>query len=226
MASPLWSLDFGQIGAGLKRLGDQEITPEDWARLLADDKMLGQVAEAFKLGRDHPSLLEPTGDIRLEATNGDFCVEMFFKLNKEENGLPKISSIGDNFTTWFGRKVQKPIKAGTLCYHKLRESSVDGPIITALGGEAKAETTLSEMFSLMEKQKNGEDGCLLNNGYANIFHIKDQNGVLRAVSVYWDDDGWDVRAYSVDDPDRWGGGCQVFSRNSVLGSSEPVPAAN
>jgi hypothetical protein len=97
---------------------------------------------------------------------------------------------------------------------------VDGPIINELGGEAKAETTLSEMFSLMEKQKNGESGVLLNNGYANIFYIRDQNGVLRAVGVDWDDGGWYVGAYSVEDPGGWRVGRQVFSRNSVLESSE------
>jgi len=56
------------------------------------------------------------------------------------------------------------------------------------------------MFSPMEKQKNGEDGVLLNNGYANIFYIRDQNGVLRAVRVYWDDGSWRVYAHGVTNP--------------------------
>ena len=79
----------------------------------------------------------------------------------------------------------------------------------------------------MEKQGNkGEDGILLNNGYANIFYIKDQNGVLRPVGVYWCDDGWLVSAYSVGRPSRWDAGGRVFSRNSDLKSSEPLaPAA-
>ena len=59
--------------------------------------------------------------------------------------------------------------------------SVDGPILAELGGEAKAETTLTEVYSLMEAQKNGENGPLLTNGYANIFYVRDVNGALRAV---------------------------------------------
>jgi hypothetical protein len=72
----------------------------------------------------------------------------------------------------------------------------------------------------MEKQKNGEDGVILNNGYANIFYVKDESGVLRAVNVRWNDYGWSVDASSVEDPGRWRDGVQVFSRNFVL-----VPSA-
>jgi hypothetical protein len=77
----------------------------------------------------------------------------------------------------------------------------------------------------MEKQKNGEGGVLLNNGYANIFYIRDQNRVLRAVGVNWHVDGWNVLADSVEHPRRWNDGDQVFSRNSVLESSEPSAPA-
>jgi len=102
---------------------------------------------------------------------------------------------------------------------------VDAPIIAELGGNEKAETTLTEVFSLMEKQPNGEEGALLNNGWWNILYVKDQNGVLRTVSVCWLVDGWNVYARSVGDPYGWYDGYQVFSRNSVLESSETsVPA--
>ena len=50
--------------------------------------------------------------------------------------------------------------------------------------------------------------------------------MLRAVYVRWRGDGWDVGAGSVENPGGWGDGYQVFSRNSVLESSEPVPAAS
>lgn len=46
-----------------------------------------------------------------------------------------------------------------------------------------------------------------------IFYVNDKNGVLRAVGVSWDDDGWDVSANSVEGPGRWVAGDQVFSRN-------------
>lgn len=37
--------------------------------------------------------------------------------------------------------------------------------------------------------------------------------VLRTVNVNWNDDGWNVEANSVENPNRWNDGNQVFSRN-------------
>ena len=41
----------------------------------------------------------------------------------------------------------------------------------------------------------------------------DNAGVLRAVNVNWNDDGWNVNANSVENPNEWNDGNQVFSRN-------------
>jgi len=41
----------------------------------------------------------------------------------------------------------------------------------------------------------------------------DNAGVLRAVNVNWNDGGWNVNANSVENPNRWNDGNQVFSRN-------------
>lgn len=175
-----------------------------------------------------PSILELVSTVVVPATTGNLVAKEKFVRDIGRKAKVQISYLGDNFTEWFlsgSGKTEDPITEQTLRYHKLRQSSVDGPIIAELGGAEKSETTLSEMFALMEKQGKGEDGVLLNNGYANIFYIKDQNGVLRAVYVYWDDDGWDVRAYSAENPYRWYDGSQVFSRNSVLESSEPSAPA-
>jgi hypothetical protein len=187
----------------------------------------GQVAQVTQ-PKTKPSIFELVSTVVVSATTSKFVAKDKFVVNTKRNAPVKISAVWDNFTSWFlsgEGKTEDPISEQTLRYHKLRKSSVDGPIITELGGEEKSETTLTEMFSLMEKQKNGEDGVLLNNGYANIFYIRDQNGVLRAVYVFWRDDGWNVNAGSVESPDGWDGGHQVFSRNSVLESSEPSAPA-
>ena len=173
-------------------------------------------------------LLDLVGTVRTSATTAKLVAKKKFVINTKRNAPVKISYLGDNFMAWFlngDGKTEDPISEQTLRYHKLRKSSVDGPIIEELGGEAKAETTLSEMFSLMEKQKHGEDGVLLNNCWVNLFYIKDVAGVLRTVCVYWDGDGWRVSADSVGFPYSWRGGYQVFSRNSVLESSEPSAPA-
>ena len=67
----------------------------------------------------------------------------------------------------------------------------------------------------MEKQANGGNGELLNDGWANIFYIRDSAGVLWAVHVNWYDDGWGVNASSVSGPRAWYAGDQVFARNSL-----------
>jgi hypothetical protein len=165
-----------------------------------------------------PSILELVGAVAVNATTGKFVAKDKFLINTKRNEKVLISYLGDNFKAWFlngDGKTEDPISEQTLRYAKLRKASLDGPIITELGGEAKAETTLSEMFSLMEKQKHGEDSVLLNNGYANIFYIKDGAGVLRAVSVGWGGDGWDVEASSVKALYSWRDGGRVLSRNSV-----------
>ena len=175
-----------------------------------------------------PSILELVSTVGVPATSGNFIAKEKFVRDTGPKAKVKISYLDDSFTEWFlsgSGKTEDPISEQTLRYHKLRKSSVDGPIITELGGEEKSETTLTEMFSLMEKQKDGEDGVLLNNGYANIFYIRDQAGVLRTVIVLWSGNGWNILAYSVDDPHWWPSGSQVFSRNSVLKSSEPLAPA-
>lgn len=187
----------------------------------------GQVAQVTQ-PKTKPSILELVSTIVVSATTAKLVAKEKFVINTKRNAPVKISYLGDNFKAWFlngDGKTEDPISEQTLRYHKLRQSSVDGPIIAELGGEAKAETTLSEMFSLMEKQKHGEDGVLLNNGWANIFYIKDSAGVLRAVRVFWDGVGWCIFAGSVEYSYRWRDGYQVFSRNSALESSEPSAPA-
>lgn len=176
-----------------------------------------------------PSILELVGAVVVPATAEKFVAKTAFVVNTKRNAPVKISAVWQNFTSWFllgDGKTEDPISEQTLRYHRLRKSSVDGLIITELGGEEKSETTLMEMFSLMEKQKNGEDGVLLNNGYANIFYIRDQNGVLRALHAFWSGGGWRVSAFALEGPGGWRDGGRVFSRNSVLESSEHLaPAA-
>lgn len=169
-----------------------------------------------------PLILEFVSTVAISATTSKFVAKEKFVNNTKNNSQVKIVFLGEKFTEWFmsgSGKIEDPISNQTLCYAKLRKSSIDATVITELGGEIKAETTLSEMFSLIELQKDGEDGVLLNNG-ANIFYIKDQIGVLRSVCVYWDTGGWNITSYSVGNRCRWRGGYYVFFHNSVPESSE------
>ena len=163
-------------------------------------------------------LLEMINTVTIPARIVNFIARDKFIVDTSKEANVKISYLGDNFTKWFlgeDGKIETPIGEQELRCARLKKASVDDLIIAEIGVEAKAETTLSEMFSQMEKQRNGEAGVLLNNGYANIFYIRDKNGVLRAVPCGWCGDGWDVRARSVDDTDGWRAVRQVFFRVPV-----------
>jgi hypothetical protein len=156
------------------------------------------------------TLLEIIGTILIPASAGTFIARDKFVKDTSKNAKVKISFVGDNFKKWFGNKVEDAGDERTLRYAKLLKSSGDGPIIAELGD--KAEVSLQQVFSLMEMQPNGEEGVLLINGWANIFYVKDQNNVLRAVYVLWYDDGWLVNAIDVSIPGAWSDGSQVFSQ--------------
>ncbi len=125
----------------------------------------------------------------------------------------KMVEHGSNFKSWFGGKVEEDFPEGELRPLTLTQSANDSEIIADLGGETAAEVTLAEIWRLMERQANGGEGVLLNNGWANIFYVRDREGVLRAVDVGWNDDGWFAGAVALDGV-RWNDGNPVFSRNS------------
>ncbi len=188
----------------------------DWCEAIVNKLGGEEAADAFLRDelviskRPADAILEFVGTANIAATTTKFVAKEKFKL-KKDGGI--CSYIGDNFKDWFGGKEEDPLAETTLRYAKLRKSSVDTPIVAELGGEAKAETTLTEVFGLMSKQAKAETGVLLTNGWANIFYVRDQNGVLRAVFVHWDDGGWSVHAGELGYPDTWLDGYQVFSRN-------------
>lgn len=184
------------------------------------EALVTRIVESFGKGPESlvvlklEALLRLLGTVTIPTTTKKFVASDRFVINIGENAPIKISRLGDNFWNWFLSKIEKPIPGTTLGYYELRKASKDNLIIAELGGEAKAETTLAEMFTLMERQAKGEVGTLLTDGRVNIFYIKDVRGLLRAVNVGWDGDGWGVDAYSCDYPSEWFAGHRVISRNS------------
>jgi len=119
---------------------------------------------------------------------------------------PTISRTSSQFKSWFDG-VPEGERAAELTLRRLERSSLDGPIIAALGGEQAAKSSLADFYAaLAEKETIGDFTPLT--GYA-----RDRKGVLRAVRGDRHGGGWCVRAFSVDIPDGWRGGSQVLSRN-------------
>ena len=134
-----------------------------------------------------------------------------------ENGPVKLY-FGDNFKNWILSKISEstnfpePPKSERRI---LSKSMNDKEII----GEFKIQPykSIPELLSVVHekitKQPNGENGELLNNGYANIFYVQLEDRVV-AVDVRWDsgDREWVLHADGLDDGAWLAGGC-VFSRS-------------
>ncbi len=156
-----------------------------------------------------PPLLDIIGTHLVPATTSPFVAKEKFTL-KKDGGI--CSYLHPDFSSWFLGKTEDAKGETTLRSATLTKDSLDKAILAELG--TLAETTLTEMFAMMEAQADGTEGDLLTNGYANIFYVKDVNNVLRAVSASWSGGGWGVGAGSVEDPDGWLADGRVFSRNS------------
>lgn len=175
------------------------------------------VRKALGLPPLNPPLLEPIGTVAIAATIGQFIVREKFVLNYGSGAKPgvRIAYLGLNFSGWFFDKIEGPKREMTLRSAKLVRAELDKEIRKELGVE-REETTLADIYALLEKQPDGRPGVLLTNGFANIFYVRDAKGVLRVVGVHWRafDGGWVMDALSVEDPSGWNGGYQVFSCNS------------
>lgn len=147
------------------------------------------------------------------VATGPFEADKTFFNKKNKSGV-KMVEHGSNFRSWFAGKVEEGAPEGILVPLTLtQQSAYDKEIIADLGGEEEAEVLLAEVWRLMEHQANGEKGDLFTDGCANIFYVRDVNGVLRAASVRWIGGGWGVGADALG-VCRWSGVARVFSRNS------------
>ena len=153
------------------------------------------------------------GMVSVSATSNKFFAYEKFVINIETTRPVKRCLIGAEFHEWFILKTEKPFAGSSLRYGDLVVSSSDDhPSITKLGSEENAETTLTEVWSMIEMQGYGQKGALLTNHHSNVFFVRDANNKLRIILVNWDNDGWLVHANEIDDP-RFCTNPRVFSRN-------------
>lgn len=123
-------------------------------------------------------------------------------------GKNKIAYVGSNFSEWFGEASLS--KSGEVLGIQILPRYMND-------AEIQQELNVKEC-SLADVLKTLTSETLLTNGNANIFYVKDINGVLRTVFVNWDGDGWVVDANALDDY-QWYVGRRVFSRNSSIPES-------
>ena len=189
-------------------------------------------------------LLYFVDSVTIPATSGDFNAKSKFVVTASWNpgrtndsALVKINWVGNRFQIgflggglreWHVPKTEKPVGETTLRYYDFRKPP--GPqtfshaaIIEELGGSVKAQTSLRELFYLMEKQASGSPGPLRNappfsEDYgANYFYVENVGGDLEVIEVSWavangeEDHGWFVESCKVETPIPPKG--RVFSHN-------------
>lgn len=142
----------------------------------------------------------------------EFIAADHFRVGETVDGVKISRSMGDNFGRYFLPKIEKNTAEAEIRVYRLLTNSRDIPIITELGGEDIAKTTLAHLWQTLKLQGDGQEGTLFTNGWANIFYIHDINGTLWAVYACWCGGGWRLGADSIEDPPSWDAGSLVYSR--------------
>jgi len=158
------------------------------------------------------SILSFLREVTIPASTERFIAREKFVVDTSNTAKVKIAWTGDNFLEHFLGKIEEAQCEVILAIHKLEKTSSDGLIRIELGRKREV-TTLRSFFQLLFLQRNGQEGDLLTNGYANIFYIEDEDGNLRTVYTHWRTGfgGWNINADSVTNPDEWDAGFQVVS---------------
>lgn len=170
------------------------------------------------MGRDNDApQIERTYSIlrRVQPESTSVATSIFNASNTffSKKSSVKMVDCKGNFEIFFAGKVEEGEPHGVLTPLALTRAAYDQEIIFDLGGEENAEVTLAEIWRMMNRQPNGEEGDLLVNGHSNIFYVRDTSGVLRAVRIFWSNSGWFVFALILNGG-QWDDNNQVLSRNS------------
>lgn len=105
---------------------------------------------------------------------------------------PLYSYVGQNFKEWFGSMpFNRKKKVKPLVGVKLNRAMNDKEILEEL---EPYPVSLEEIHATIQTLDHSEWA---------IFYVKDRDGVLRTVDVYWDSGGWCVNANPVADPRDW-----------------------
>jgi hypothetical protein len=138
-----------------------------------------------------------------------FVAADHFREGRTPGGL-SITWIGANFLRRFAHKVEEYASARELDVYELKRSAGNDAIIDDIGGQP--ETTLHDVWVLLERQAHGEEGPLRTDSRPNVFYVRDAEGVLWAVDAVWGGAGWEIGASALDERRPWGAPASVIAR--------------
>lgn len=190
-------LTGGEMNAVVKTLGGSDVVKQ----ILRGELVVKVEAKPRPIVR----LLEEVGMPTELAAIASFVARDKFVVNTK--GELSISYLGANFRANFLDVVEADVPAAVLRQRKLLKSSVDTPILAALGDEdptkvEKARVALAHVFSYL---KTADRSLWF------LFYVADAKGVVWVVRAHWHDGGWHVLALPVSDPYEWNANRHVVS---------------
>lgn len=135
-------------------------------------------------------------EIAVPATTEEFVVAENFNVDNGKKAKVRIAFFNSSFVSLFGTKVEGPFNGSHLAVREVNADAHSSTILKELGGEKKAEVTLTEIYFLMTGMPDEEIETFLCNGQKIIFRARDVNGELAIVQMHWGEDGWELFAYS------------------------------
>lgn len=234
--SPQWHRDFlAELVRQAPIPGDKEgcinqstarsltANPEKLKRFLAGCTSMASL-EMSEVPMENEALFQPVGVITVRTGKRSFVPRRRFVQGNNDSKALKIDKLNPNFVNWFCREgvtVKNPAGTRKILYSILREESSLREIFDGLGGNTRAETTITEFYSILMgkmilgKQDTGEYSVLLKEGNkANIFYIEDHNGTIRPVCANFFGNGWYLYASHLGDSVKYAPGSRVFYLDS------------
>lgn len=106
-------------------------------------------------------------------------------ISVDRGGEACIGYMDHVFVRDFLDKTEEAMETTTLRINQLKEDSTNGPIISALGDEQIAETTLGQMYNIIKRWACGEQTNLRDDiAYANMWYIRNVYNELQPVQCY------------------------------------------
>jgi hypothetical protein len=139
-----------------------------------------------------------------------FAAGEHFKENISPTAEVRIAWLGATFMRRFALELDDDVDDVMLQTYALSAPQSDIQIIAEL--DDHSETELADLWCMLKRQANGEDGALQTNAVPNIFFVRDATGMLGAVDVIWAGAGWEIGASQVNDQRQWPSGSRVISR--------------
>ena len=195
------------------RTGNMTYEQFDWFANISyekREKLMGKLVKA-----EHPKMKLVDASVVASGLSGEFNPQQHFTENKKVKYWR-----GDNFNKHVLNQAKhlSNFPEESFSKHQFTETITDKEImehfqISESAGLMTREEILWTIASLTSKQPKGEAGALLNNGYATIIgYLLCDDGVVRAVNVYWGSDSAEWRC-GCRDLDCWGAGSEMLSRN-------------